>query len=429
MRPSRARGASGEERGRGVAAGRPDDRHGFVPQGGQLVAVELREAVDGAAEEVGPRVLEAVPARVVGGVAEPEVGAEVDDRRAGGGEVGDDLGRRAVGEGEEDRVRVGDRRVDVEARPVEVDVGAADRLMAPAPPDEPDDLDVRVSGQQAHELGPDVPGGAHDRNPDARPAIVARAAGEWHGPARCCDLDRRSVRPRAHGRSRDIVGRRAGQDAARAAGHDAGRTAGARPLAGSSAVTGWWLRPGRIAGVLMLRMTIHTMRIVMQGDRIAGAEGGRRGASGSPGGGQPAAQGRSAGRPGGAPRAALRGAPSFLLAEAMPEPVCRPRSVARTGSPRRTPVGGHETRKIALSAVPRPGLPPEAAGAMPRGEDGRRMPAPDAAAAAQGRRTTAPRNAAAPCRAQAWSGGSSIPGPVATASPSTGAAPSGEMTT
>ena len=62
-----------ERRGR-VAAGRADDRDRGVDQGCELGAVELGQAVDGLVEEVGPRVLEAVPARVVGGVAEAEVG-------------------------------------------------------------------------------------------------------------------------------------------------------------------------------------------------------------------------------------------------------------------------------------------------------------------------------------------------------------------
>ena len=68
------------QQGRGrVAAGRADDRDRCVDQGLELGAMELRQPVDRVVEEVGPRMLEAVPARVVVRVAQAEVGAEVDD--------------------------------------------------------------------------------------------------------------------------------------------------------------------------------------------------------------------------------------------------------------------------------------------------------------------------------------------------------------
>ena len=63
-----------QRRGR-VAARRADDRDRGVDQGLELGAVELRQAVDRLVEEVRPWVLEAVPAWIVGGVAEPEVRA------------------------------------------------------------------------------------------------------------------------------------------------------------------------------------------------------------------------------------------------------------------------------------------------------------------------------------------------------------------
>ena len=58
-----------EERRRRVAAGRADDGDRGIDERLELVAVELRQAVDRDVEQVRPRVLEAVPARVVGGVA------------------------------------------------------------------------------------------------------------------------------------------------------------------------------------------------------------------------------------------------------------------------------------------------------------------------------------------------------------------------
>ena len=78
--------------------------------------MQLGQAVDGVVEELGSRVLEAVPARVVGRVAEPEVGPEVDDRGAVGHEVRDEAGGRAVGQGEEDGIDLRQRASTV--RPV-----------------------------------------------------------------------------------------------------------------------------------------------------------------------------------------------------------------------------------------------------------------------------------------------------------------------
>ncbi len=66
--------------------------------------MQLGETVDGLVEQVRPRVLEAVPARIVGGVAQSEVGALVDDRGSVGDQPGHQLGGRSVGERHEDRV-------------------------------------------------------------------------------------------------------------------------------------------------------------------------------------------------------------------------------------------------------------------------------------------------------------------------------------
>ena len=101
---------------------------GAVLQRLELRAVELRQAVDGVVEELRRGVVEAVPARVVGGVPEAEVGAQVDDRRAGRGDGRDDLGCGAVGQGEEQRVDVvGRGRVDREAGRGEMGMRPADR--------------------------------------------------------------------------------------------------------------------------------------------------------------------------------------------------------------------------------------------------------------------------------------------------------------
>ena len=169
-----------EERGRRVAAGRADDRDRGVDERRELRAVELRQAVDGALEEVRARVLEAVPARVVGRVAQAEVRALVDDRRA----------RRRRGPGRARRRRrgaaPGRRRRPAGSsawtvRPVVARCGMdpGDRVVVAAAPGEPDQLDVRVAGEQPDQLGADVAGRADDPDADPpRPAgrVDARAA-------------------------------------------------------------------------------------------------------------------------------------------------------------------------------------------------------------------------------------------------------------
>ena len=100
------RGESERRRGR-IAAGRAHDRDRGVAETGQLRAVELREPVHRGLEKVRSGVVEAVPGRIVGGVPEAEVGAEVDDRRARVDERAGHRRRGAVRQGEEHRV---DRR-------------------------------------------------------------------------------------------------------------------------------------------------------------------------------------------------------------------------------------------------------------------------------------------------------------------------------
>ena len=200
-----------EERGRRVAARRPDDRGPGLPKRRQRIVMELGEAVHGAGEEVGPRMREAVPARVVGRVAEPEIRPQVDDRGAVRREVGHDLRGGAVGQRKEDRVRVGDRRVHVEPGPVEVDMGPADRLAGAAAADQPFDLHVRVPREEPDELGADVARGAHDRDTDARAPgrrrTVGSAAarqrdrpGDRERPRRRSRRSRSRARGAAHGR-------------------------------------------------------------------------------------------------------------------------------------------------------------------------------------------------------------------------------------
>ena len=136
-----------QERGGRVAAGRADDGDRRVDERLELGPVELGQAVDRDVEEVGVRVLEAVPARVVGGVAEAEVGPEVDDRGAGLDDPGDDGRGRAVGQGEEDGVDVRERGVDDQAGVGEVRVDAVERVAVAVAALEADDRHVRVAGR------------------------------------------------------------------------------------------------------------------------------------------------------------------------------------------------------------------------------------------------------------------------------------------
>ena len=137
-RPSQRR--QREQRRGGVAAGRADDARRGVGQRRELGPVQLRQAVHRVAQQVRRRMIEVVPARVVGGVGQAEVGAEIDDRGTLRDEVRDERGGGAVGEGEEDCLGVGRRLVDLEAGRGQVRVDRADGLVFPPAPDEADEL-------------------------------------------------------------------------------------------------------------------------------------------------------------------------------------------------------------------------------------------------------------------------------------------------
>ena len=139
--------------------------------------MELRQAVDGALEQVGPRVLEAVPARVVGGVAQPEVGPEVDDRGPAREEVRDERRGRAVGEGQEDGIHLAGARCRRSGRWWRGAGGCRRRVAVAVAAARPTMRDVRVAGEQPDQLGADVAGRPDDADPDpARPAAGADAA-------------------------------------------------------------------------------------------------------------------------------------------------------------------------------------------------------------------------------------------------------------
>ena len=138
--------------------------------------MELRQPVDGRAEKVRPRVIEAVPARVISGVAEPEIWPEVDHRRAASGDVGDDGCRGSVGQGQEDSIDRGQCQLHREPRVGKMGMRRADRLAVAVATLEPHDLDIGLAAEEPNQLGPDVPRRADDPDPDA--SIRGRSAAQ-----------------------------------------------------------------------------------------------------------------------------------------------------------------------------------------------------------------------------------------------------------
>ena len=201
-----------EDRRRRVAARGADDGARPRPIAAELLAVQLGQAVDGGREQVRPRVLEVVPARVVGGVAEPEVGAEVDHRLPASEELVDPARDRAVGEGEEHRLgAVGDRVEHLEVARREVRVDARDRV-APAARGRPGPT-ISTLGWSASsriELRAHVPGRAHDRDAHGiaaqRPLPDGCRGAAARGLVMTARLDRRLRLARAHGRAEPLAG-------------------------------------------------------------------------------------------------------------------------------------------------------------------------------------------------------------------------------
>ncbi len=142
--------------------------------------------------------VEAVPARVVGGVAKAEVRPQVDDRRAVRREVRDEPGGRAVWQGEEDGVDRRQRGVHLVAGVGEVRMGRADRFGFAGASLEPRDLDVRVALEQADQLGADVARRPDDPDADPRGGAGAAVRRDSRLDAAC-----------AHGRTRPLAGGRA----------------------------------------------------------------------------------------------------------------------------------------------------------------------------------------------------------------------------
>ncbi len=124
------------------------------------------------------RMLEAVPARIVGGSAKPEVRPLVDDRDAPRQEVRDEPSGRPVGQGEEDGVNVdGELTLEEKVGRREVGVDAAHGITTPLATGEPDELDMWMRGKQPDQLPADVAGRPDD--PDADRRLAGAPAGGW----------------------------------------------------------------------------------------------------------------------------------------------------------------------------------------------------------------------------------------------------------
>ena len=123
-------------------------------------------------------------------------------------EVRHELGGRAVGEGQERRVDLGQIGADGQLGRGEVRVVVTDRLVLAVAAGEPDDLDVRMPAQQPDQLAAAVAGRADDPDTDASRAIDAGHAplGTRDDPRRPVRRDRRG-RPEscAHGRTKPFA--------------------------------------------------------------------------------------------------------------------------------------------------------------------------------------------------------------------------------
>ena len=164
-RPASTSGFSASVGGGRIAAGSGD-----ALGTGELGAVEFGKAVDEAAEQVGPRVRLAVPALILGGAVEPEVGAEVDERCAGGEQiVGQPLGfamgqsgENQIATVEQSRVPCLEGQVGISEGEVRMDRG--DRLAGARRAERHADLHRRMAGDKAHQFAADITGGAKDRD-------------------------------------------------------------------------------------------------------------------------------------------------------------------------------------------------------------------------------------------------------------------------
>ncbi len=150
----------------GIAARRADDRAIGASQGRKLGPMQLRQPVHGPGQEIRRRVIEPVPAGIVGRVAEPEVGALVDDGDARVDEVGRHARRQAVWQCQEHGVRLRQGRVHDVPGPRQMGMHGPDRLLLPSSTLESHDAHIRMLVEQPDHLTARVSGGTDDADPD-----------------------------------------------------------------------------------------------------------------------------------------------------------------------------------------------------------------------------------------------------------------------
>ena len=171
--PAAVEGAQGQD-GRGRVAAGAGDEFGI----GELLPVQLRHPVDELSEQVGTRMLPAVPAHVPVRVAQPEVRAQVDDSRRERAKLVDAGHRLSVGQAEEQHVaglELGGGGELEPRRPAEVRMRVVHEL--PGQPFRGDlaHLDARMEQEEAQQLATGVSGRAGDRGPDHRPRSATPA--------------------------------------------------------------------------------------------------------------------------------------------------------------------------------------------------------------------------------------------------------------
>jgi hypothetical protein len=136
------------------------------------LSVQLWQAVHRLGHSRGIRVFVVVPLLVNGGVVQPVVGAEVDDSRARGEEVFDDLGAGRMGEAAEDAVGSLGEFCGIEVFQPQVESTAQGRMnvaevgLVVLPRGEGRDLGVRVGQQEPNQLLGGVTGGSEDGDAD-----------------------------------------------------------------------------------------------------------------------------------------------------------------------------------------------------------------------------------------------------------------------
>ena len=113
------------------------------------------------------RVLEAVPAWVVGQIAKSEVRTLVDDRRPSREEARGQIGGGAVGEGQEDGIHRRQLVMDRQCGRAQVGMDAGDRIVVALAALQANEVHIRVPRQEPDEFGTHIPGGADDPHADA----------------------------------------------------------------------------------------------------------------------------------------------------------------------------------------------------------------------------------------------------------------------